>query len=223
MKLSGLIRRMYYAYPLTEWLRRELKGDLRDAVNHLDKSFFLNSESIAIDCGANIGNLTSIFRRFGAKVFAFEPNPVAFKFLQKRFRYVQDVHLFNEAVSDKNGEMELYFHKLNAKDCITYSQGSSLISTKSNIDASNHTTVQVKRLVDFLLPMERIDLLKIYIEGSEYAVLKDLIENNLFDRIGLAIIETHHHKIPSLKESYEEIVKLVQERKIANKIYMGRW
>src|SRR5216117_3530220 len=45
----------------------------------------LNKNSLVIDCGANTGDITKKFADTGATVHAFEPDPLAYEFLKKRF------------------------------------------------------------------------------------------------------------------------------------------
>lgn len=65
---------------------------------------------LVIDCGANMGHITQMLADKGAEVHAFEPNPDAFKILQKRFEGSPAVRLFPEAVLDGPGMMTLYLH-----------------------------------------------------------------------------------------------------------------
>ena len=45
-------------------------------INHVDS---LNASSVAIDIGANVGRVSEVLARSGAKVIAFEPNEEAVK------------------------------------------------------------------------------------------------------------------------------------------------
>ena len=64
-------------------------------------------EWIAIDCGANIGELTQSFLKQGGLVYAFEPNKAAYEYLHKRAVNLPQVKCYNKAVSDKSGTMKL--------------------------------------------------------------------------------------------------------------------
>ncbi len=68
-------------------------------------------EWTAIDCGANIGEISSSFLDKGAKVYAFEPNKAAFNILEQRMSDHPWVVCYNMAVSDKNENTKLYLHK----------------------------------------------------------------------------------------------------------------
>jgi len=65
---------------------------------------------LAIDCGANVGNVTAALASRGAFVHAFEPNPDAFAVLAGRFRDSPSVVLHPQAVLDRAGRARLYLH-----------------------------------------------------------------------------------------------------------------
>ena len=88
---------------------------------------------IAIDCGANIGDITQHLQKNGATVYCFEPNPYAFKRLKKRFLANPKVHCFEKGVFDRNDRVKLYFHELSDSDELYWSTGSSMLDFKGNI------------------------------------------------------------------------------------------
>jgi lipopolysaccharide transport system ATP-binding protein len=151
---------------------------------------------IAIDCGANVGLVTARLAATGAEVHAFEPDPVAFKVLSERFVKDANVHCHNMAVSSSNGTMKLYFREEREENPVSYSVGSTLIASKSDVRQSTFTEVRVCRLADFLKRFERVRFLKLDIEGAECDVLEDLIQEQLLDRIDLTVVETHEEWIP---------------------------
>jgi hypothetical protein len=51
-----------------------------------------------VDCGANVGQVTSQFARTGANVYAFEPNPICYRTLQERFKFVRNVTIYHSGV-----------------------------------------------------------------------------------------------------------------------------
>ena len=48
-----------------ECKKEKLTGNLKDHLKFITTDIFLNENSIVIDCGANIGDITSVFSRFG--------------------------------------------------------------------------------------------------------------------------------------------------------------
>src|SRR5436190_23184541 len=76
----------------------------------------LDKDSVVIDCGANVGNITKKFADTGATVHAFEPDPLAFDILSKRFGSFPNVMLHNEGVWDKEADMDFFSHKDRHRD-----------------------------------------------------------------------------------------------------------
>ena len=89
---------------------------------------------IAIDCGANLGDVTVPLAANGATVHAFEPNPHAFRVLQKRTARFPNVHCYNQGVLDRPDKLRLYLHKRAAGNQVKWANGSSLLAFKANVD-----------------------------------------------------------------------------------------
>ena len=118
---------------------------------------------LIIDCGANIGMSVLNFKRQypKAKVIAFEPDHGNFQLLSKNVTAndLPHVTLKQAAVWTANGSISF----------------SSEASEASHIaaDGSGSQVVTAFRLADLLAAEERIDFLKIDIEGAEWPVIQD--------------------------------------------------
>lgn len=179
----------------------------------------LGPGDIAIDCGANLGAITRILAAGGATVHAFEPNPDAFAVLQAAVGDMPNVHLHPAAVLDAPGQMTLHLHMNYDCNPERFSSGSSLIAEKRNVDGAKGVDVQVIDLVAFIegLPAP-VKLLKIDVEGAEYAILHALIDRGVMDRIGAVFVETHAHAIPSLRETDARLRLRIAELGLGRKI-----
>jgi 16S rRNA A1518/A1519 N6-dimethyltransferase RsmA/KsgA/DIM1 with predicted DNA glycosylase/AP lyase activity len=62
----------------------------------------LGPGDVAIDCGATVGVVTVALARTGAEVYAFEPNPDAFGELANRIGTRGNIHLYPQAVLDRD-------------------------------------------------------------------------------------------------------------------------
>lgn len=177
----------------------------------------LRPGDIAIDCGANVGNVTEKMANRGATVYAFEPNPYAYKVLKKRFQNNLNVHCINKAVWDRTDRLKLYLHEHSNTDQVKWSAGSSLSKEKSNVSSSQYVEVDVIDLVQFISELsEPIKLLKIDIEGLECDVLNALIDAGIAKNITSILVETHEMKIPSLIAPMQALKKKIQEQKLTN-------
>lgn len=124
--------------------------------------------STLFDVGANVGGWSQIVNDMKpeAAIFAFEPVKSTFDKLANR-KFNQNVHLENIALGASSGEAEFFIHGM-----------SELNSLYNRADAGHapHATEKIK--LDTLdgycssKGIENIDLLKIDVEGQEFAVLQ---------------------------------------------------
>ena len=176
----------------------------------------LSPGEIAIDLGANVGNVTKKMTRLGVLVYAIEPDPNAFKVLKEKFKTNENVVCLNKAVSDHSGVSRIYLHQKSNEDPVKWSTASSLISEKSNVDKDNFIECEVFDLAQFIESLFKpIGLLKIDIEGEEIKVLNKMIDLKLTARVRNIVVETHE-RIPSLKKPTEELIKKILLNKIKN-------
>lgn len=148
----------------------------------------LPSQPTIVDCGANVGVATWFFhhRYPGCQVLAVEPAPRSFELLKRNVeRNKWNCEVYKEASSDVDGSTELFI------------KPQQLTTPSASVVAGRFTggdvvSVPCRRL-STRLPETTIDLLKLDVEGAEWAVLDDLDESGSFDRIERMAIEYHHH------------------------------
>jgi FkbM family methyltransferase len=126
--------------------------------------YFLNEltpRDVFYDVGANFGYFSSLGNLVDARVHAFEPNPTIIPYLKKN---VSGNVIINElALNDSEGVVQFYDMSLSGK-----SGTSSLVSPKS---PSREIKVRSLTLDSYTRVNEPPTLLKIDVEGREYAVL----------------------------------------------------
>ena len=178
--------------------------------------------SIFIDCGTNLKQgMEEIFPLHDdiEKIYSFEANTKVYDFIDKN----DDVCYFNFAVSDKTGFTGFYIEKDHysenkdyfglssriqspeIRDSGIFSNGVKSIvvngTTFSNVeeyvsDTYEKIIVPKIRLVDFIdyLNVENnIIILKLDIEGEEYAILEDMKKSNSFRKIKKLYVEFHEN------------------------------
>lgn len=147
---------------------------------------------IIIDGGANVGMMTSKFARTGATVHAFEPNPVCYGILRKRFAMQPSVHVHHLGLMDKECTLSLSTPVAhNGFDSIEVTVASSFVA--ETFDALT-TEDQVKCIdaSEFVLSLGKpVALLKLDIEGAEIAVLNRLMDTGAIDQVKFTVVETH--------------------------------
>jgi FkbM family methyltransferase len=158
----------------------------------------LKQGSVFVDVGANLGYFSMLAaQRVGpeGRVLAFEPAPEAFGMLtsavsRNRFTNVQP---FKVALGDQDCEVELFLSNDPANDGLS-SITPFIEHIKSGALSAEHIVRVAAHRFDSLYvdpQFERIDLIKIDVEGAELGVLRGM--ENTFERFAppKIIIETH--------------------------------
>ncbi len=176
----------------------------------------ITASSIVIDCGANQGDIALLFAKKKAKVFAFEPDPKAYAILEKRCEKFPNIQCFKKGVSIKNTTSKMFLHKERLKnDHHAYTVGSSIVSEKINVDNTHFIEVELIDLAAYIHSFpQKIDVLKMDIEGAEIEILEKFLAEKTYEKIKLMLVETHENKIPGHLEKIEKIKKELQEKNI---------
>lgn len=141
----------------------------------------VNSETVFLDIGANFGYFSCLIAsKIGAgnlgRVYAFEANPKMTNLLRRNIEInwgmaAVDVHEI--AVTEKAGVLQLNIPKKHLANASLGQMGAGVEVDVVNVEADS---------IDNLLhSLERVDLVKIDVEGVEYLVLKGMvntIDNN---------------------------------------------
>lgn len=150
-----------YCFPLYNfsYSRFKLKND-KTEIELLKK--IVKPGDYILDIGANIGfyaKLLSEFATSKGKVFCFEPDSQNFKYLEKNIKGIDNIILFNKAVSDKTDNIKVYKSKLLNVDHRTY--------PVNNYDSVEEiTSVSIDELIrDQVIP--KVNIIKIDIQGFE--------------------------------------------------------
>ncbi|MFC0212412.1 FkbM family methyltransferase [Paenibacillus chartarius] len=177
----------------------------------------LGPGDIAIDCGANAGDVTWKMAERGATVFAFEPNPAMFAILQNRYMQYPNVVCMNKGVWDRNGHMRLYLHPGSIIDRAGYAFASSIFGNNPIIDPNFYVDIEVIDLTEFIKSLHRrVKLIKIDIEGAEFELLDKIIDLNLHTTIDKIVVETHEWLMPDMQQKLDNINKKIQAKGITH-------
>ena len=172
----------------------------------IDEVYKFNSNSVIpkiIDCGSNIGLSIIFFKKMypGAEIIAFEPDDDIYtisKYNLNQFG-INDVKLFQKAVWIN-------------EEPLLFSKKGSLSGHIVKEKFENTIEIKTVRLKDFLC--QKIDFLKIDIEGAEYDILKDCGES--LKNVDNIFVEYH-----SFSENHQMIGELLIILKSAGfKVYV---
>lgn len=196
-------------------LRKILKSTIERffGVCNLVDHFIVNSldqTSVIVDLGAGKGEFSDciLSKLPNCRIISVEPDPFLFHELTMKYEKQNNVEVLNAAATGNEaitGEREFYLGK--------NSEANSL--HKSLIGETNfqsEITVRTVTLEDIFLlfHLEKIDLLKVDIEGEEWNIFENFSKRN-FDRILQISVEFHDFLIPSLRARSERSVKMLKE------------
>ena len=122
--------------------------------------------NVAVDAGANIGIYSQFLARCvgpAGVVYSFEPAPENFERLLATARGFPNMHILQAAVGERSGKSELYLSDTLNVDHRTY------VSHKVT-----RRTVQIEMVAldDYFSPGQRVDLIKMDIQGYELHALR---------------------------------------------------
>jgi FkbM family methyltransferase len=163
-----------------------------------------NKTGVILDCGANIGISTLYFALHNplSTVYAFEPDKAIFELLTKNVQDNQltNVVLNNQAVWTDNCELSFS------------NKGSE--ASQIDITGASNTKVNAIQLSTFLAKFEKVDFIKMDIEGAEYEVIQDCADQ--LNKVENLFLEYH-----GTNEETEKLTTLLNIVKAAGfKVYI---
>lgn len=157
---------------------RKWLEDRGDSVLRLN--YELDKDSLVLDIGGYEGSWAlSIHERYGCKVRVYEPVKNFFDNIEKRFRDVPNIEVFNFGVSSESGTTTIFVPE-KGKD-----------STSLFINSGIEEKINIVSILE-LIPESGVDLIKLNVEGSEYDILDSLISNKLHLKVKNIQVQFHN-------------------------------
>lgn len=144
------------------------------------ESVSLSPNALVFDGGGYRGEWTeSIYNKFASQIFVFEPIAEYADVIRNKFQGNDDIQIFQFGLGKQNEKINISIGE----------DGSSVFK---NSGAS--TAIDIKDIKEVLdqADIEAVDLLKLNIEGGEYAVLDRLIETGYISKINQLHVQFHH-------------------------------
>lgn len=171
-----------------------------------------NPEPVIIDAGAHIGLATLYFKKLypDAHVTAIEPNPQVLHLLKQNIEqnHLENVSVFPIALSETTGEKSFF---IDSSEYKWWSTGSFESGAWNHQQSSKAITVETQPLSFFL--QRPIDLLKIDIEGAEFAVLREAAAQ--LKQVKHLILEFH----PTQHQSLMALVEFLKEHRFEVQVW----
>lgn len=173
-----------YERIMKKW--KSQKGDKTLRVNYPN----LNEKSIIFDVGGYEGQWASdIYSKYNCKIFIFEPVKEFSQNISKRFSKNKKIKSYNFGLSNITKEA-------------TISEDKDASSLYSN----GKEKIQLISISEFIIKnkINKIDLLKLNVEGEEYNILNNLISTNIINKVNQIQVQFHRN-IKNYKEEYLRI------------------
>lgn len=186
--LGKIIRRLTNKESIEEiHLRRVTAWNKLDKNNSMRFDYPLDESSVVVDVGGFEGQWSSdIFDKYNCKIFIFEPVESFFQKIKERFNGNNSIICYNLGLSNRNESIDI-----------------SLMGDRSSLIEKSPTKEQIKivNASNFFIEkeIEKIDLIKINIEGGEYDLLDNLIHNDTIKKIKNIQVQFHDF-VPNAKE-----------------------
>lgn len=178
-KLIFVYRRYILREPFLLEVARWFK-DKGDETLRLD--YPLTKESIVFDLGGYHGDFAAaIHERYGCKVYIFEPVPEFYQKCVTRFLGNQKIVCLNYGLSSADSWLDIGMAENASSFASPHAKGAM-------------QRVQVRSVVECIrdLGIDRIDLMKINIEGGEFDVVPAIIESGDIRKVQYLQVQFHN-------------------------------
>lgn len=157
---------------------------------------------LSFGIGEDLSFSEDIMKKFNPNIFAFDPTPKSISFVKQHLLSKNKKFSFSPiGISDKN-ETEQFHLPVNP----SFVSGSIQVHEKVQTEA---IVVQMKNLSTICkeLKINKIDILKMDIEGSEFKVIPDILNSGIdFDQL---CIETHERYFKNGKKLIKEMLNIL--------------
>lgn len=146
-------------------------------------NFNLNKNSIVIDAGGYRGDWAEkIYNLYKCRIHIFEPVWAFYNYIHQKFKKNNKISIYNKGVFDRDKDVFIYYNKDSTS--IYKKEGEGELSKMCNLN-------------DFIRDIGSVDLLKLNVEGAEYAVLKSMVEAGTHKSVKNILVQFHkigeHH------------------------------
>jgi len=143
-------------------------------------NYNIDDNSVVLDMGGYEGQWASdLFSRYRCNIFVFEPVRSFAKEITKRFKNNDKIEVFSFGLGGSSRTESIHIS----------ADGSSVFGKSANTEQ-----IEIIDAKDWIIErgIEKIDLIKINIEGGEYELLDRLIETNMIENIENVQVQFHN-------------------------------
>lgn len=193
---------------LSDWIQRNVYLGTYEREESGKVRRLLHRGETFLDVGANIGYFTALGANLvgpSGRVIAVEPSPYAFGRLCEmvRINSLAQCETLNIGLSNQPGHLPIYL------DESFHNHSPTMVS----LGTKEYARVEVRTLDDLLeeRKIERVDLLKLDVEGYELKVLTGAVRSLAQGRIRAIMIEFNEFWLLKAGTSPQEVLKLLEK------------
>jgi FkbM family methyltransferase len=148
---------------------------------YVKRTLTVGPNDVFVDVGAHIGSYTIPVAKKAQKVIAFEPHKYTFELLTKNIalNHLTNIEAYNIAVSKKCGSLSFSYEKEPTYSRIIDADQSSNTTVTNNAKRPDTNNIHLVNTIDLdsvLLKEDRVDWIKIDVEGHELDVLEGAMQ-----------------------------------------------
>lgn len=195
-----------------ELLEEDLQKHFTESINYTDviidqfntlnyyQNFISKKDKIILDIGANVGLFALHLSSSADKIICIEPTPSHFNLLKKLTNGFKNIECVHGAVSNQDGIAKFY-------TSVSNTTTNSLIArdVSSTLEVPAYTIESIIKNAN----LDRVDFIKMDIEGSEYIVLDEATLSYIGKNIPKILIEFHdvrsNNQVPKYIEIFKEL------------------
>jgi FkbM family methyltransferase len=190
------------------------KSDFQENAFDVQQKLMLNVPKVIFDIGANRGNTVIKYAKLfpTAKIYAFEPFLETFEILKDNVKDISNINISNFAIAEKIGETVFYSNKNEDTNSILSSSKIGL-SSDEQVKTIGQTIVNTETIDSFCSThkIDKIDILKMDIQGAELLALIGAIKLLEEKKIGLIYTETYFRRQYNNQPLFHEISKFLAD------------
>jgi len=142
----------------------------------------------------------------GCTIHGFDPTPKSLQWVEKHIKE-QKFLMHPQALADFDGTLDLWLPAIPDHVSASLRQSSGTSHEKITVPCEKLSSIMRR------LGHERVDILKMDIEGAEYAVLRNICaEEGLLARIGVLLVEFHHWMPAFGNNDTREALRLLSDK-----------
>lgn len=177
--------------------------------------FNTKKDMVVVDVGANIGVVSDYMRKYCKKLYAIEPSTEHFEALKKNkeFNEWDNTEVFNIAIADIDGEMDLLLnegnrtmHSLNHGKTAERVKSEWAVKSAPLAPYTSSEKVKTMAMDTFFKEnnIEKCDFMKFDVEGAEDMILRSVGFKRVAEKISAIEVEFHY-------PNWQELVKYMME------------